>query len=185
MLDHFRAFGPKFWWIVVVGFTRDLDESNLTQAQGDCLTLDAQALCFLTNALKHEIFGRVMTSRSAHDMWMALKYLYGDFSIWDDGKFKEDDHMEMVHEDVEHDHNLVIVEDCSTSWSSDDDERSTTSSLDKVDDDASSDEMVMLLHTHLMAMMMDHAPMALPLQTHLLHHITSCHKVTPRYLMQM
>ena len=40
----------------------------------------------------------------------------------------------MAHEDVEHDHNLVIVEDCSTSWSSDDDDRSTTSSLDKIDD---------------------------------------------------
>jgi hypothetical protein len=33
----------------------------------------------------------------------------------------------------------VIVEDCSTSWSSDDNDRSTTSSLDKIDDDASSD----------------------------------------------
>ena len=34
----------------------------------------------------------------------------------------------------------MIVEDFSTSWSSDDDkERSTTSSLDKIDDDASSD----------------------------------------------
>ena len=31
--------------------------------------------------------------------------------------------------------NSVIVEDCSTSWSSDnDDDRSTTSSLDKIDD---------------------------------------------------
>jgi hypothetical protein len=40
---------------------------------------------------------------------------------------------------VEHDHNLVIVEDCSTSWSSDDDDRSTTCSLDKIDDDVSSD----------------------------------------------
>ena len=45
-----------------------------------------------------------------------------------------------VYECVEHDHNLVIVEDCSTSQSSDDnDDRSTTSSLDKVDDDATSD----------------------------------------------
>ena len=42
-----------------------------------------------------------------------------------------------MHECVEHDHNLVIVKDCSTSWSSDDD-RPTTSSLDKVDDDATS-----------------------------------------------
>ena len=40
---------------------------------------------------------------------------------------------------VEHDHDLVIVEDCSTSWSSDDDDVSTTSSLDKVVDDATSD----------------------------------------------
>jgi hypothetical protein len=32
----------------------------------------------------------------------------------------------------------VVVEDCSTSWSSDDDDRSTTSSLDKVDGDDSS-----------------------------------------------
>jgi hypothetical protein len=81
MLDHFHALSPKFWWIVVVGFTHVLDESNLTQAQEDCLTLDAQTLCFLTNALKGEIFGRVMTLESAHDMWMALKYIYGDFSI--------------------------------------------------------------------------------------------------------
>ena len=44
-----------------------------------------------------------------------------------------------MHECVEHDHNLVIVEDCSTLWSSDDNDRSTTSSLDKIDDDASSD----------------------------------------------
>ena len=41
---------------------------------------------------------------------------------------------------VEHDHNLVIVEDCSTSWSSDDDDDvSSTSSLDKVDGDVPSD----------------------------------------------
>ena len=52
---------------------------------------------------------------------------------------KEDEPKEKVHECVEHDHNLVIVEDCSTSWSSDNDDRSTTSSLDKVDDDDSSD----------------------------------------------
>jgi hypothetical protein len=43
-----------------------------------------------------------------------------------------------MHECDEHDHNLVIVEDCSTSWSSDDDDRSTTSSLDKMDGDAPS-----------------------------------------------
>jgi hypothetical protein len=142
MLDHFRALGPKFWWIIVVGFTLDLEENdNLTQVQEDCLTLDAQAQCYLTNALKDEIFGRVMSYTSAHGMWTALKQLYGDFSIWDDGKFKKkDNHIEMVvHECVEHDHNMVVVEDCSTSWSSDDNDGHITSSFDKVDVDATSD----------------------------------------------
>jgi hypothetical protein len=51
----------------------------------------------------------------------------------------DDEPKEEVHEDVEHDHNLVIVEDYSTSWSSDDDDDDcTTSSLDKVDVDATS-----------------------------------------------
>ena len=51
----------------------------------------------------------------------------------------KEDPKEEVHECVELDHNLVIVEDCSTSWSSDDDGDTTTRSLDKVDDDATSD----------------------------------------------
>jgi len=44
-----------------------------------------------------------------------------------------------AHEDVEHDHNTVVVEDCSTSWSSEDDDDHSTRSLDKDDDDATSD----------------------------------------------
>jgi hypothetical protein len=74
-------------------------------------------------------------------LWESIKHTFGDSSTSDDGKFKKSDEpKEVAHESVEHDHNLVIVEDCSTSWSSDDDERSTTSSLDKIDvDDASSD----------------------------------------------
>ena len=73
-------------------------------------------------------------------MWMALQAFYGDSFTWDDGKFKkEDDPKESAHECVEHDHNLVIVKDCSTSRSSDDDNDATTKSLDKVDGDASSD----------------------------------------------
>ena len=29
MLDHFRAMGPKFWWIVTSGLTHVLDHRNL------------------------------------------------------------------------------------------------------------------------------------------------------------
>jgi hypothetical protein len=47
-------------------------------------------------------------------MWESIKHLYGDSSIWDDGKFKkENDHKEIAHEDVEHIPNTVIVEVCA------------------------------------------------------------------------
>ena len=73
--------------------------------------------------LHDDVFRRVWDLESAHDMWMALQAFYGDSSTSDDGKFKkEDDHKVEAHECVEHNHNLVIMEDCSTSWSSDDDD---------------------------------------------------------------
>jgi len=60
MLDHFRAIGPKEWWIIVVGFSHDaLDKINLTQAQKDCLQLDTRAQYYLTCALHDDIFRRV------------------------------------------------------------------------------------------------------------------------------
>ena len=95
-----------------------------------------------------------------------------------------------AHECVEHDHNLVIVEDCSTSWSSDDDDdRSTISSLDKVDDDATSLHMKILPQAHLVVilMMLFHAQamIVMLLQALQLHHVASCHKVTPRYQIIM
>jgi hypothetical protein len=64
-----------------------------------------------------------------------LNEKYGAISNDDDDEPKEE-----MHEDVEHDHNLVNVEDCSTSWSSDDDDddQCTTNSLDKIHDDDSS-----------------------------------------------
>jgi hypothetical protein len=69
MLDHFRALGPKFWWIIVVGFSHDLDGcGNRTQAQKDCRTLDAQAKFYLIKALNDEIFDKVRGLSSAHSM---------------------------------------------------------------------------------------------------------------------
>ena len=70
---------------------------------------------------------------SAHEIWIYLNGKYGTVSN-DDDEPKEE-----AHEDVEHSHNSVIVEDCSTSWSSDDNDDHTTRSLDKIDDDATSD----------------------------------------------
>ena len=91
---------------------------------------------YLMDALSFELFYKVNHKGTTHELWESIKHTFGDSSTWDDGKFKKEDKpKEKVHECVEHDHNLMIVKDCSTSWSSDDDDRSTTSSLDKIDDD--------------------------------------------------
>jgi hypothetical protein len=139
MLDHFRASGPKVWWVVTSGLTNVLDDENLTQAQEVLYHLDADALVYLMEALSFDVFSKVNHKGTTHMLWESIKHTYGDASTWDDGKYKEDEAKVMVHEDVEHDHNKVVVEDCSTSWSSEDDDHPTTSSLDKMDVDASSD----------------------------------------------
>jgi hypothetical protein len=79
------------------------------------------------------IFGEIMDIKYAHKICIYLNEKYGAVSD-DDDESKEEEY-----EDVEHDHNSVIVEDCSTSWSSNGDDESTSRSFDKIDDDASSD----------------------------------------------
>ena len=129
---HFKFICRQIWWMVDVGFSHMLDEENLTQAQEKCLDLDTQAIDIMYRSLDDRIFGEIIDMKTAHEIWSYLNEKYGTVS-------DNEDEPKKVHEDVEHSHNLVIVEDCSTSWSSDDDDdRSTTSSLDKVDDDATS-----------------------------------------------
>jgi hypothetical protein len=72
------------------------------------------------DALSFELFHKVNHKRTAHELWESIKHTFGDSSTWDDGKFKEDEPKVETHECVEHDHNLAIMEDCSTSSSSDD-----------------------------------------------------------------
>jgi len=108
-----------------------------TQAQKKCLHLNCQATNIFYQSMEDNIFGEIMDMESAHEIWIYLNEKYGMVSNDDDD---DDEPKEKAHECVEHDHNLVIVEDCSSSWSSDDDDDvSTTSSLDKIDDDATSD----------------------------------------------
>ena len=83
-------------------------------------------------SLDDSIFRKIINMKTVHEIWSNLNEKYG--SVSDD----EDEHKVEALECVEHDHDLVIVEDCSTSWSSDDDDH-TTRSLDKIDDDATSD----------------------------------------------
>ncbi|OQU89501.1 hypothetical protein SORBI_3002G203401 [Sorghum bicolor] len=138
MLDHFHAKGPKFLWVVTNGLTHNLDHKNLTKAQKVLFELDCEAYCYLMRSLSFELFDRINSKGTAYEMWESIKHTFGDSSTWDDGKFKKEEPKVEAHEDVEHDHNLAIVEDCPTSWSSDDDV-STTSSLDKIENDATSD----------------------------------------------
>jgi hypothetical protein len=59
MLDHFRAKGPKFWWIVTSGLTHFLDHRNLTKAQLVLFELDAHACCYLMDALSFDLMKRI------------------------------------------------------------------------------------------------------------------------------
>ena len=98
--------------MVDVGFSHVLDEENLTQAQEKCLHLDYQATNIFYSSMKHNIFGEIMDMKSAHEIRSYLNEKYGAIT-------KEDDVPKVdVHVDVEHNHNTVVVEDCSTSWSS-------------------------------------------------------------------
>jgi hypothetical protein len=77
-----------------------------------------------------------MDKETAHEIWSYLNEKYGAASD-DHDDFKA---IQEIHEDGEHIHDMVVVEDCSTSWSSDDDDdddddQCTTSSLDMIDDD--------------------------------------------------
>jgi hypothetical protein len=140
MLDHFHAKGPKFWWVVTSGLAHVLDHKNLTKAQKVLFELDSDAYLFQMDALSFELFYKVNHKGTIHELWESIKHTFSDSSTWNDGKFKKEDEPKVeARECVEHDHNLVIVEDCSNSWSSDDDDLSTTCSLDKIDDDATSD----------------------------------------------
>ncbi|OQU80340.1 hypothetical protein SORBI_3007G113533 [Sorghum bicolor] len=122
MLDYFRAKGPKFWWIVTNGLTHNLDHKNLTKAEKVLFELDCEAYCYLMKSLSFELFDRINSKGTAYEMWESIKHTFGDSSTWDDGKFKKEEPKVEIHEDVEHDHNKVVVEDCSTSWSSEDED---------------------------------------------------------------
>ena len=50
MLDHFRAKGPKFWWVVT---------SGLTKAQRVLYEFDAHACCFLMDDLSFDLMKQV------------------------------------------------------------------------------------------------------------------------------
>jgi hypothetical protein len=122
------------WWILDVGFSHAIDRNDATQVQKKCLHLDCQATNIFFQSMDDSIFSEIMDLKSTHEIWVYLNEKYRVVSNDDD-----DDPMMEAHEDVEHDHNSVIVEDCSTSWSSDgDNDDATTRSLDKLDDDATS-----------------------------------------------
>ncbi|OQU79002.1 hypothetical protein SORBI_3008G087833 [Sorghum bicolor] len=122
MLDHFHAKGPKFCWIITNGLTHNLDHKNLTKAQKVLFELDCEAYCYLMKSLSFELFDRINSKGTAYEMWESIKHTFGDSSTWDDGKFKKEEPKVEIHEDVEHDQNKVVVEDCSTSWSSEDED---------------------------------------------------------------
>ncbi|OQU84886.1 hypothetical protein SORBI_3004G137601 [Sorghum bicolor] len=116
MTCNFKFISPQMWWMVDIGFSHVLDEENLTQAQEKCLHLDYQATNIFYSSMKDNIFGEIMDIKSAHEIWSYLNEKYRAIT-------KEDDVPKVdAREDVEHDHNMMVVEDFSTSWSSEDED---------------------------------------------------------------
>ena len=115
-----------------MGFSCAIDKKVATQAQKKCLHLDCQATNIFYSSMKDNIFGEIMDMKSAHEIWVFLNEKYGAIS-------KEDDVPKVdANEDAEHDH-IVVVEDCSTSWSSDANDDATSCTLDDEDDGYESD----------------------------------------------
>ena len=129
MESNYKFISPQMWWIVDVGLSCAIEREDATQAQKKCLHLDCQATNILHHYMKDNIFGEIMDMKSAHEIWTYLIEKYEKVPNIDDDVSKL-----VAHEDVEHDYNSVIVEDCSTSWSSDEDDLPTTRSLDKDDE---------------------------------------------------
>ncbi|OQU77738.1 hypothetical protein SORBI_3009G095560 [Sorghum bicolor] len=116
MTCNFKYISPQMWWMVDVGFSQVLDEENLTQAHEKCLHLDYQATNIFYSSMKDNIFGEIVDIKSSHEIWSYLNEKYEAIT-------KEDDVPKVdAREDVEHDHNMVVVEYCSTSWSSEDED---------------------------------------------------------------
>jgi hypothetical protein len=132
MLDHFHVIGPKFWWIMVVVFTRAMDASNLTQAQVNLLQLGVQANYCFTCAMSDDTFTRVRGIMWAHDTWMVLHKFYGYSITFDDGKFNDYEHKdEMIFGGVKYVSDKVVISEFPTSSenSCDDHDCSTIGSL--------------------------------------------------------
>ena len=138
MQCNFKFISPQMWWLVDVGLSFAIDRKNATSSQSNCLYLDHQATNVFYRSIDSNIYNEIWELKSAHEIWMFLNEKYGGIPNDDEdiGEHKNVD----AHEGVEHDHNMVVVEDCSTSWSSEDDDDSTSSPLDKMEDGATSDE---------------------------------------------
>jgi hypothetical protein len=109
--------------------------------------------------------------KTAHDIWLYLNLIYGWVSNDDDEATKE-----VMHECVEHEHKLVIVEIApphgQVMMMMTDLPQVHLTRLMMLPQVM---QMMMLLHAHLMEIMMDHARMTLLLQAH--HYITLLHVI--------
>ena len=131
---NFKFISPQMWWIVDVGFSCTIDRKNASQAQTKCLHLDCQATNIFYRSIDSSILSEIIDFASSHEIWVYLNEKYGMISVGNHGEPKME-----AREVVEHNHISVVVEDCSTSCSSDQDEGPTTRSLEKMDEEATSD----------------------------------------------
>ena len=84
ILDIFRTMGPQFEQVVVVGNSPpNVDYSQLTEKDKNCIQLNSQASYILICALSEDIFNMIMVddnddtlNHDAHHIWITLKSMY-------------------------------------------------------------------------------------------------------------
>ena len=81
MLCHFRAMGPNFVRIVLVGASPWKDELFPSSEENDDMLCGYGAKNAIIRSISLEVFESIMTCVSAHEMWTKLEEIYGGSNL--------------------------------------------------------------------------------------------------------
>ena len=83
MLCHFRAMGPNFVRIIIVGVSPWKDDLFPTLKAHNDMLLGYDAKNVIMRSITHEVFESIRTYGSAHEMWTKLEEVYGGSNLVD------------------------------------------------------------------------------------------------------
>ena len=81
MLCHFRAMGPNFVRIIIVGASPWKDDLFPTLEEHNDMLRGYDAKNVIMRSITHEVFESIRTYGSAHEMWTKLEEVYGGSNL--------------------------------------------------------------------------------------------------------